>query len=70
MLKILSKINKILEVHLLLVESLFGGDKIIWPSSFLTCCHECGHSCRSVVLRDDHYCDMTGGQSKYAKQLG
>ena len=58
------KINKILEVHLSLDESLVGDDKIIWPSSFSTCCHDGGRGCRSVVLRGDHYCDMTGGQRK------
>jgi len=55
------KINKILKVHLSLDESLFGGDRIIRPSSFLTCCHEGGRGCRSAVLCSAHYCDMTGG---------
>ena len=36
----MQKINKILEVHLSLEESLVGGDKIVWPSSFLTCGHD------------------------------
>ena len=58
------KINKILEVHLSLDESMFGVDKIVWFSSFMTCCHEGGHGYRSAVLRGDHYCDLTGGQSK------
>jgi len=67
---IMPKINKILVVHLSFDESLFGGDKIVWSSSFLTCYHEGGRGYRSAVLRGEHYCDMTGGQSKYAKQLG
>ena len=49
------KINKILEVYLSLDESLVCADKIVWPSSFLTCCHDGG--CRSAVLRGDYYCD-------------
>ena len=61
MLKILCQKNKILEVHLSLDESLFDGDKIVWSSSFVTCCHEGGHDCHRVVLRSDYYCDMTGG---------
>jgi len=51
------KINKILEVYLSLDESMVGGDKIVWPSSFLTCCHDGGRGCRSAVLRGDYYCD-------------
>ena len=53
------KINKILEVYLSLDESLVGGDKIAWPSSFLTCCHDSGRGCRSAVLRGDYYYDAT-----------
>jgi len=52
------KINEILEVYLSLVESLVGGDKIVWPSSFLSCNHDGGRGCRSVVLRGDHHCDV------------
>jgi len=48
------KINKILEVYLSLDESLVGGDKIVWPSSFLTCCYDGGRGCRSAVLRGDY----------------
>jgi len=55
--KYYAKINKILEVYLSLDESLVGGDKIFWPSSFLTCCHDGGRACRSAVLRGDYYCD-------------
>jgi len=51
------KINKILEVYLSLDKSLVGGDKIVWPSSFVTCCHDGGRGCRSAVLRSDYYCD-------------
>ena len=58
------KINKILEVYLSLDENLVGGDKIVCPSSFPTCCHDSGRSCRSAVLCGDYYCDATGGQSK------
>jgi hypothetical protein len=58
------KINKILEVHLSLDGSLVSGDKIDWPSSFSTFCHDGGRGCHSVVLRGDHYYDMTSGQSK------
>ena len=57
------KIIKILKVYLSLDANLVGGDKIIWPSSFLT--YDRGdRGCRSVVLRGDYYCDATGGQSK------
>jgi len=56
------KINKILEVYLSLDESLVGDDKIVWPSSFLTCCHDGGHGCRSAVLAA--IIIATGGQSK------
>ena len=51
------KINKILEVYLSLDESLVCGDKIVWPSSFWTCCHDSGRGCHSAVLRSDYYCD-------------
>jgi len=60
----MSKINKILEVYLSLDENLVGGDKIVCPSSFLTCDHDSGRGCRNTVLRGDHYCDTSGGQSK------
>ena len=53
------KINKILEVHLSLDESLVVGDKIIWPSRFLTCHHDDGHRCHCVVLCGDHHWDAT-----------
>jgi len=57
------KINKIFRSVLIsLDESLVGGDKIVWPSSFLTCCHDDGRSCRSVVLRGDYYCDWWSEQ--------
>jgi hypothetical protein len=26
--------------------------------SFLTCCHDGGRGCRSVVLRGNHHCDV------------
>jgi len=58
---IMPKINKILEVHLSW-DGKVGGEKIVWPSSFLTCCHNSGPGCRNVILHGDHYCDMTGGQ--------
>jgi len=58
----MSKINKILEVYLSLYESLVGGNKIVWPSSFLTCCHDSGRGCRSAVLRA--IIITTRGQSK------
>jgi len=64
------KINKILEIYLSLDESLFGGDKIVWSLSFVICFHEGCCGCRSAVLRGDHYCNMTDGQSKQVKQLG
>jgi len=67
---IMLKINKILEVYLTLDESLVGDDKIVWPSSFPTCCHDGGRGCCSVVFCGDYYRDMIGGQSKKAKQLG
>ena len=51
------KINTILTVHLSLDESLVGGDKIIWPSSFLTCHHDGVRSCHSAVLCGNHHCD-------------
>ena len=56
------KINKILEVYLSLDENLVGNDKIVWPSSFLTCCRDGGRGCRSVVLRGDYYCDSWSEQ--------
>jgi len=58
---IMPKINKILEVHLSLDESLFGGDKIVRSLSFVICCPEGCCGCRSAVLRGDHYCNMTDG---------
>jgi len=66
---IMPKINKIFKVHLSLDKCLFGGNKIVWSLSFVTCCHEGCCGCRSAVLHGDHYCDMAGGQSKQAKQL-
>ena len=56
------KINKILEVYLSLDESLVGGDRIVWLSSFLTCCHDGGRCCRSAVLRGDYYCESWSEQ--------
>ena len=53
---IMPKINKILEVYLSLDESLVGGDKIVWFSSFLTCC-DGGRCCHSAVLCSNYYCD-------------
>ena len=47
------KINKILEVYLSLDESLVGDDKIVWPSSFLTCCRD-GGCWRSLKLTFNH----------------
>jgi len=41
-------------VYLSLDESLVNGDKIVWPSSFLTC-HDGGCACHSAVLRGDYY---------------
>ena len=59
----MSKINKILEVYLSLDESLVGDDKIIWPSSFLTCCRDGGRGCRSAVLRGNYHCDAAVARS-------
>ena len=56
------KINKILELYLSLDESLVGGDKIVWPSSFLISCHDSGRGCRITILRDDYYSDSWSEQ--------
>ena len=50
-------------MYLSLDESLVGGGKIVWPSSFLTCCHDGGRGCRSTVLRGDYYCDSWSEQT-------
>jgi len=56
------KLNKLLEVYLSLEESHVGGDRIVWSSSFLTCCHDGGRGCRSAILRGNYYCDWWSEQ--------
>ena len=60
----MSQSNKLLEGPLFLDGRLVGGDKIIWPPSFLTCRRNGGHDCRSTVLCNDHHYDMAGGRNK------
>jgi len=51
-------------MYLSLDANLVGGDKIIWPLSFLTRCHNGDRGCLSVILHGDYYCDTTCGQNK------
>ena len=57
-------------MYLSLDKSLVGGDKIVWPSSFLTYCHDGGgRGYRSAILHSDYYCDMVGA-SRPRSSLG
>ena len=58
---IMPKMNKILGVYLSMDGTVVGDDKIVWPSSFSTCCHDGGRVCCSAVLCGDHYCDLIAG---------